>query len=198
LPRVGRLAFLCWLLTNGMAHGQDDRSSSPPASEDVEPRIIGAAGTTMIGLSGYVDRFSSPETRLPTNISVQVDVGRFVTRNFVVTGGIGGSGSFGGDDSDELPTGSGAPAFHVFGGLLYYFTPRSMVSFYSGGEYWAQLTQRADRDAGTVVGKLGVQGAVSSRASLFVEGGYGIGLTRTEDDDLLSRLVGRIGFRLKF
>jgi hypothetical protein len=195
---LGRLVLLWSLFTCSAAQAQVQPTSGDVASEDIEPRMIGTAGTTMIGLAGYVDKFVSPETSLPTNYAAHIDVGRFITRKFVISGGVVGTGSFGGDDSDELTTGSGAPALHVFGGLLYYFTPQSMISLYSGGEYWAQLTQRADEDAGSVVGKLGVQGVLSSRASLFIEGGYGMGLTRSEDGDVLSRFVGRIGIRLKF
>ena len=53
-----------------------------------------------------------------------------------------------------------------------------MISLYGAGEYWAQLTQRAEQDAGSIVVKLGLHAALSSRASLFAEGGYGFGLTR--------------------
>jgi hypothetical protein len=73
-----------------------------------------------------------------------------------------------------------------------------MASLYAGGEYWAQLTQRATSDAGVMVGTLGLQGLVSSRASVFIEGGYGVGLTRGDEGELRSRIVGRAGVRLKF
>jgi hypothetical protein len=167
-------------------------------SEDIEPRNIGTAGTMMIGLAGSLDRFSSPELDLPTNYSAHVDLGRFITRRIVARGGVVGTGSVGGDDADEQPTGSGAPALHVFGGVLYYFSPQSILSFYTGGEYWAQVTQRADRDAGSIVARAGVEGAVSSRASIFIDGGYGVGLTRDDDGERLSRFLGRVGVRLKF
>jgi hypothetical protein len=169
-----------------------------PQSEDVEPRIIGAAGTMTIGLAGSIDRFSSPEFDLPTNYAAQVDVGRFITARVVVRGGVVGTGSLGGEDADERPTGSGAPALHVFGGALYYFTPQAILSVYSGAEYWSQLTERVGRDAGSLVGKVGLEGAVSSRASFFIDGGYGVGLTRRDDGDLLTRFLGRVGVRLKF
>lgn len=150
----------------------------------------------MVGFAGYVDHFFKQE--LPTNYTAQIDVGRFLARKIVARGGLTGSGSFGGDASDDRPTGSGAPALHAFGGVLYYFTPESMVSLFAGGEYWAQLTEREEPDAGAAIGTVGLQGAVSSRASLFVEAGYGIGLTRSDDGERLSRFVGRLGIRLKF
>ncbi len=165
-------------------------------SEELQPRIIGTTGTMKIGFAGYADRFFSSENSFSTNYTAQVDIGRFIARKLAVRGGLAGTGNFGGGESD-LPTGRGAPALYAFGGVLYYFAPQSMWSIYSGGEYWAQLTQRADPDAGSVVAKLGIEGAVSSRVSIFVDGGYGFGLTKGEDDELLTRFVGQIGLRLK-
>ena len=49
----------------------------------------------------------------------------------------------------------------------------------------------------SVTGMLGIQGAVSSRASLFIEGGFGRGLSNDDEDHRLSRFVGSIGIRLK-
>ena len=115
----------------------------------------------------------------------------------MVRAGINGSGSYGGEDAEELATGPGAPALHALGGLHFYFTPRSIWSAYVGAEYWAQLTQRADTAMGSLVGSLGLQGVVSSRASFFIEGGFGRGLGKDEDDNRLSRFVGKIGIRLK-
>lgn len=152
----------------------------------------------MIGLAGYVDRFSSSERELATHYTAQIDVGGFVAPRIVVRGGLAGTGRFGGEGSDDRPTGAGAPAVHAFGGALFYFTPQSMLSAYVGGEYWNQLTQRDGTDAGSLVGTLGLQGAMSSRASVFIEGGYGFGLTKGDDGETLSRFVGRLGIRLKF
>ena len=168
-----------------------------PPNEDVEPRIIGTTGTTSLGFSGYVDKFFSPESRLPTNYTLEIDVGRFLTRHWVARAGISGSGSYGGDEADELLTGSGAPALHALGGLHFYFTPRSIWSAYAGVEYGAQLTRRVGTAMGSLVGSLGLQGAVSSRASVFIEGGFGRSLGRDEGDNRLSRFVGKIGIRLK-
>jgi len=150
----------------------------------------------MIGAAGYVDRFSSSEDTFPTNYTLHVDVGRFISSRIVIRGGLVGTASVGAED--DLPTGPGASALHALVGGVYYFTPRSMASLYAGGEYWAQLTQRATSDAGVVVGTLGMQGLVSSRASVFIEGGYGVGLTRGDEGELRSRIVGRAGVRLKF
>lgn len=166
-------------------------------SEDLEPRIIGAAGTTVVGFSGYVDKFFSPETGLPTNYTVQVDVNHFLTNKWVVRGGLAGSGSYGGDDSDELSTGPGAPAVHALGGVFFYFTPRSIWSVYTGIGLAVQVTQRSGSGMSSLIGSLGLQGAVSSRASLFVEGGFGRGLNKDDEGDRLSRFVGSIGIRLK-
>jgi hypothetical protein len=190
----GIAAALTVLAGAAVAHAQ---SATAPA-EDIEPRVIGTAGTTLVGLSGYVDAFFSSERDLPFNYSAQVDAGRFLTNAFVVRGGLRGSGSVGGDDAENLIAGSGAPALHAFGGLLYYLTPRSLVSLYAGAEYWAQLTQRRSPDAGSIVGTFGVQGALSSRASLFIEGGYGMGLRKNDDEVRVSRIVGQVGVRLKF
>jgi hypothetical protein len=170
-----------------------------PVSEEVEPRTIGATGTMLIGVSGFVDRFYSPEQALPLNLTAHFDVGRFITPRIVVRGGLAGSGSFGGDDAEELAKGQGVASLHVFAGGAYYFRPQSMLSLYAGGDYWAQLTQRGDvADAGSVVGFLGVQGALSSRAHVFLEGGYGMALSLDVDEVRPKRIVGRVGVRVKF
>ena len=168
------------------------------APEELEPRAIGSRGTTLVGASGYIDRFSSSERDLPFNYSLQMDVGRFLTNAFVVRGGFRGSGSVGGEDAEDLARGSGVPALHAFGGMLYYLSPESLISVYTGAEYWAQLTQRRGPDSGLVVGTIGVQGALSSRASVFIEGGYGVGLRQNEDEVRVRRIVGQVGVRLKF
>lgn len=191
-----RLVTLFVVFSAGVACAQTPAEATRPTSEETEPRVIGATGTLMMGAAGYLDRFSSSEDRFPINYAVHVDVGRFLTPRIVLRGGIVGSASVGGED--DLPVGPGVPALHALVGGLYYFTPQSMASLYVGAEYWAQLTQRATRDAGVVFGTFGVQGLVSSRASVFIEGGYGVGLTRGDEDELRSRIVGRAGVRLKF
>src|SRR5689334_21282821 len=150
----------------------------------------------MVGAGGYLDRVYSSERILPLNYTIQVDVGRFVTRRLVVRGTMSGSGSAGGDDADDRPNGLGAPALHAAGGLFYYLTPQTMWSLYGGAQYWTQLTERAARDRGTVVGMVGLEGAVSRRLDIFVEGGYGIGLTGP--DESTNRILARAGLRLKF
>ena len=185
-----------WLLTVPL-DGQSPAITQAPTSEDVEPRTIGGAGTTMIGFSGYLDRFFSSEVGMPTNYTAQIDVGRFVTPALVVRGGVTGSGSVGGEDTDTA-AGIGVPALHLSAGLLHYFTPRSMMSLFAGGEYTTPLTRRDPAERGSLLGLVGIQGAVSARASVFVEGGYGIALMRGEDGERLSRAAGRIGLRLKF
>jgi hypothetical protein len=182
------------LLASATAAGAQ---TGPASSEEVEPRTIGSTGTTTTGFSGYIDRFFSPEDGLPFNYSLQIDVGRFITRTLVIRGGMRGSGSVGGDGAEDLPTGQGVPALHAFAGLLHYFTPQSILSLYAGADYWAQLSQRSGADAGTLIGIGGVQGQLSSRVSLFLEGGYGAALSK-DDDSRATRLVAQIGIRLKF
>ena len=192
------VATTVWLLAFAAPIAAQQPVATPSsASEDIEPRTIGVTGTTMIGFSGFVDRFFSSERGMPTNYTAQVDVGRFVTRSLVLRGGIMGAGSVGEEDADTDP-GIGVPALHLFAGLFHYFTPRSMVSLFVGGEYSTALTRRDTTERGSVMGLFGIHGAVSARASVFIEGGYGTALMRGDDDESLSRATGRIGIRLKF
>ena len=189
------LPVLAGLLTFSSVSRAQAAASRPAVAEDVQPRSSGTSGTTLIGLGGHVDRVFTVEDDTSFNYTVHADVGHFLTRHVVIQGGVAGSGSIGGD-TDDLPAGSGAPALHAFGGALWYFTPRALASLYSGAEYWAQITQRSGPDAGAVLAKIGLQGALSSRASVFVEGGYGFGLTRN-DEGAPTRLVARFGVRFK-
>ena len=52
--------------------------------EEIEPRTVGGRGATFVGMSGFVDRFSSPEEALPLNYTAQVDVCRFITNKFAI------------------------------------------------------------------------------------------------------------------
>jgi hypothetical protein len=183
-------------LTASDLSAQDAPRTTELVSEELQPHIVGAKGTTMIGFGGYVDRVYSSERLLPVNYTIQINVSKFVTTRFVVRGGLSGSGSAGGDDPEDRPTGVGAPALHASGGLFYYLRPQSMWSLYGGAEYWTQLTQRADTDRGAVIGSIGVEGAVSRRLGIFLEGGYGLGLTGP--DEQTNRLVARVGMRWKF
>src|SRR5688572_3448419 len=101
---------MCVLIGAVAGRAQAQTVSTQVLPEDLQPRIIGTEGTTTIGIAGYVDRFFSSERLFQTNYTAQIDVDRFVARKFVVRGGLAGSGRFGGEDADELPTGSGAPA----------------------------------------------------------------------------------------
>jgi hypothetical protein len=183
------LMILVWVVCAATAAAQ---------TEDLEPRRVGGRGATFVGVAGSLDRFSSSETAFPLNYTAQVDVCRFLTDRFAIRAGAVGTGSVGGESQDDRPTGSGAPALHASGGLLYYFTPRSMVSLYAGAEYWAQLTERESGDTGSVLGIAGLQAALSSRASLFIQGGMGTRLARGDDDELVSRIVAQTGLRIKF
>lgn len=174
----------------------DGPASPVTPSEDIEPRFIGAPGTTSLGISGYGDRIMSADEIRPLNVSLHVDLTRFLTARIALRGGVAGSATIGGED-DDLPEGVGMPALHAFGAGLYYFTPRSMASLYAGAGYWAQITARDGPDRGSILGLGGLDAAVSSRALVFVEGGYGVGLTRTDDGGTRQRFMGRVGVRLK-
>lgn len=190
---------LLFLLSVTTAEAQSTEAARPQAdTEEIEPRVVGRAGMTMIGFSGFVDRAFSTASLMPLNYTVQADGLRFLTGHIAVRLGVAGSGSIGGDDASTRPTGTGVPALRAFAGGLYFLRPKSMLSPYAGAEYWAQLTERPDKDAGSIVGKIGFQAAVSSRTALFVEGGYGVGLTKGSDDELVTRIVGQIGFRVRF
>jgi hypothetical protein len=165
-------------------------------NEDVEPRVIGRPGTTAIGLGGYADRITSEDDNLPLNLTLQVDVSHFLTKHIAARAGVVGSGALGGDP-DELPAGVGVPSLHAFAAANWYFTPQSMASFYAGAGYWAQITARDGPDRGSILGLAGVEAALSSRATVFVEGGYGIGLTKTDDGATRQRFVARLGVRVK-
>lgn len=174
--------------------------SSPAAvfaQEDIEPRTVGASGVNTVGVSGFIDTFSSSESTFPLHASLHADVGRFITGRIAVRGGLIGSTTFR-DDSDEISTGPGAASLHALISGLYYFTPQSMVSLYTGVEYRVQLMRRADKDSGTALGLGGLQATISSRASLFVQGGYGARLTRGDEGELQARLTGEVGIRIKF
>jgi hypothetical protein len=172
-------------------------TSRAAAQDDIEPRTIGARGRITLGFAGFVDRFASPEEDFPTHATLHVEVARFLTRRIAVIGGLTGSTSFGSDDEDSTG-GPGVAALHARGGALYYFTPDAMISAYAGTEYRAPLTARAERESGSVLGLGGLQAAISSRASVFVQGGYGARLTRGNEGELQRRLTADIGFRIRF
>jgi hypothetical protein len=190
------LVFLAGQAANALA--QTEPAPAQTVSDELEPRIVGRRGTTWIGFGGFLDKFSSTEDLFPANYTAQVDVCRFLTKRIAVRAGVVGSGTFGGEEQDDALSGSGAPAVHASGGVLYYFTPLKMASFYLGGEYWAQLTQRTSGDSGSVVGVAGIHAVVSSRASVFVQGGFGGRIARGDDEELLTRIVAQLGVRLKF
>ena len=158
--------------------------------------MVGTGGLTTVGLSGFVDKFSSSEDTFPFRATFHVDVSRFLTTNLALRGGIIGSGAFGGDE--DQPVGPEAASIDATAGALWYFTPQSMASLYGGLEYRVPLTARAEKDPGSALGIGGVQAAVSSRASVFVQGGYGARLTRGDEGELQTRLVGEVGFRIRF
>lgn len=199
LSVVLRLTAIVMCLSAGAmrVHAQTASDGDQATREELEPLTVGRAGTTLIGIAGYVDRFFSSEETSPTIYTAHLDVSRFLTDRLVVRGGVAGIGRIGDEDGDG-DVGPGAPALHGIVGGLFYFSPQKVVSLYSGVDYWVQLTQRSGSDAGVLVGTLGAQGALSSRTSLYLEGGYGVSLSKGDDDETLTRYVGRIGVRLKF
>ncbi len=168
--------------------------------EEVEPRIIAKRGTTLLGMSGSLSRFFSSEELFAGIFTVQVDGHRFVFDKIALRAGLVGTGQFGGpaDDDDTAASGPGTAALEALGGALYYFTPASVWSLYGGAEYRFRLTERAASDPGAVNGLAGLQGALSSRASFFVEGGYGVRLRKGDEGELLTRIVGQAGVRFRF
>ena len=192
--RLSLAIGLCVFVVSGpVVHAQT--AAAPAASEEIEPRTIGSAGTLLIGFSGYADRFFSRSDDAPLNYTLQIDATRFVSDRIALHGGLTGSNRLG-EDEEDLLEGLGAPALHAFVGARFYFTPDSMGSVYAGAGYWVQITDRRDGDTGVVMGIAGFQGAMSSRASVFVEGGYGFGLE--SGDSRVARMTALIGVRLKW
>ena len=185
-------AIALLLVTSTAASAQ---VTAPVVNEEIEPRTIGGKGTLLVGGAFHFNRVYSSERLLPINFTVVGDVTKFLTPRFALRGGIAGSGSRGGDDAEERPVGVGVAALHGHGGLFFYLTPASMWSLYLGGEYSSQLTQRDANDRGTVFGTLGLEGAISSRVHLFVEGAYGSGLSR--GDEKTTRLTSYAGLRVR-
>lgn len=174
-------------------------SVAPPAAigEEVEPRVIGQTGVTLLGVSGTMSRFFSAEQLMAGTYTVQVDAHRFILSKVALRFGVVGTGAFG-VAADDDRAGTSTTALEALGGALYYFTPESIWSFYAGGEYRARLTSRVSGDAGSAAAIAGLQGALSARASFFVEGGYGLRLRRGDEGDLQTRIVGLAGVRFRF
>lgn len=174
---------------------------APPAAtgEEVEPRIIGHTGVTLLGVSGTMSRFFSTEQLMAGTYTVQVDAHRFIFSKVALRFGVVGTDAFGvADDDDDSSTSTSTTALEAIGGALYYFTPESIWSFYAGGEYRARLTSRFSGDAGSAGAIAGLQGALSARASFFVEGGYGLRLRRGDEGELQTRIIGLAGVRFRF
>jgi hypothetical protein len=167
------------------------------AQEDIEPRTVGGPGVMTVGIGGFVDGFSSSEEPFPVHAAVHADVSRFLTGRIAIRGGLIGATTFR-EDEDELRSGPGAASLHALVSGLYYFTPQSMASFYGGVEYRAQLMRRAGGERGTALGIVGLQATLSSRAAVFVQGGYGARLSRGDEGEVQTRITGEIGVRVKF
>ena len=167
------------------------------AQEDVEPRTVGGRGVTAIGLSGFIDRYSSTESTFPTLLTFQADISRFLAARIAVRGGLIGSTALG-QDEDEATSGPGSAAIDARGAALYYFTPQSIASGYAGVEYRAPLTNRVEGETGSAFGLAGVEASLSSRASVFVQGGYWMRLTRGGEGERQWRIAGDLGIRIRF
>jgi hypothetical protein len=165
IGRTLSVAAACLLASSSLAMAQSTVAST---TEELEPRIVGGRGSTTIGLAGFLGRAFSTEEALPTTYVVHVDAARFLTERFVARVGVIGAGSVGGGDADDLPVGAAALAVHATGGLQFHFTPRSIASVYVGADYSAQLTLRSESEWGTALAKVGIIGAISSRASVFI------------------------------
>jgi hypothetical protein len=185
------LVALCVAISSDAAFAQ---------TEDVEPRAIATRGATLVGMSGSFSRFFSSEELFAGGYTVQIDGHRFVFKKIAIRFGVVGSGRFGDSSSEDVAAdpNPGTPSVEALGGALYYFTPESIWSFYSGAEYRARIIERISGDGGSVSGIVGLQGAISSRASFFLEGGYGLRLRRGDEGELLTRMVGLAGVRFKF
>ena len=168
-----------------------------PLTEETEPRRVGSRGSTTIGFAGFLDRTYSSEELLPLFVTAQLDVGRFLTHRIAVRAGVVGQGRFGGETELET-TGADASALHVTIGGQFYFTPASLLSLYSGVDYRYQLTTRREGDAGFLIPKIGLEGTLSSRASFFAEGGFGIAVRRGSEGELKTRVSGQLGLRIRF
>ena len=111
------------------------------ADEELEPRVVAAAGVTTLGLSGFIDKVSSSEDAFPWNATAQFDLTRFLTRRLAARIGLVGSTTADGLDDDER-IGAAAPAFYATAAALVYLTPSAVISPYLGIEYRARLTER--------------------------------------------------------
>ena len=72
-----------------------------------------------------------------------------------------------------------------------------MISLYGGADYATQLTQRSGSDRGVIVGKVGIQAAMSARAAFFVEGGYGFAVAKGSAGERVTRIQGLVGLRIR-
>jgi hypothetical protein len=186
------------------AAAQADEPTGVRQQEELEPRVIGQRGQTLIGFSGSMSRFFSSADLMAGAYTMQVDAHWFLSRRVALRFGVVGSGTFAGDDDSEDEAAEDAgngpleTGVEALGGALFYFTPGSMWSFYTGGEYRRSVTERTGGDVGSVNGLVGLQGALSSRAAFFLEGGYGMRLRRGDENEILTRIVGLVGVRFRF
>lgn len=197
LAKWQRMHVICVIAVATAIPTLASAQSTPSIDEELEPRVVAAAGVTTLGLSGFLDKVSSSEDAYPWNATAQFDLTRFLTRRLAARIGVVGSTTADGLEDDER-IGAAAPAFYATAAALVYLTPGAVVSPYLGTEYRARLNERPDKDAGIVLGLAGFQASISSRASVFAEAGYGIDITRGSEGELRRRFVTSFGVRVRF
>lgn len=145
------------------------------AVDDESEKRIGRKGAKQLSLgfsaTGYkVERptFDSRGRITGTKTSTQGfffgqgDLGSFLSDSFLLRLGATFSGQIGGDLD---------PNVQGLVGFLYYFSPDGSGSLYAGVDTTKDLGTEGSKPYG--YGRLGLQTMLNSRASFFVEGGYG-------------------------
>jgi hypothetical protein len=160
------------------------------------PRTVGHKGAKQIGINFSTTTSlisgAGGSTASLTNMFGGIDVGRFVSDKLVTRFGISGSGQVGGQDAGS------SVSFNMLGGALIYMTPQKPQSLYIGGDVSIPLSSNGAGDP-YVNGRLGVQAAIRSNAAIFVEGGYGTQISRTEGGGgMTGSLQSNIGVRVLF
>lgn len=161
---VSAVVLLVLLAHAGPAAAQTDETTRQVGRKGARQVSLSFATITQIISVG--DEFGlSGGTSSSTSMFGAVDFGRFVTERLVLSFGIQGSGTIAEGQS---------PLFYSQAGFLYYFTPQQVMSTYLGGDLSVPLTTiNGERPSSEAVGKVGVQAALKSNASIFVEGAYG-------------------------
>lgn len=146
-------------------------------------RSVGRKGATQLGIqfttTTSLSTSGDGSVASTTNLFGGIDVGRFVTDKFLTRFGLSGFGQVGGqsfDFGDGSSSSGSNVSFNFLGGALFYLTPQKPQSFYIGGDISVPVSSSGTGNP-NVNGRLGIQAAIRSNASLFVEGGYGATLS---------------------